>query len=88
MSDKWFGLVTTLLPITAERRDFGELTNSVPSLDIEGLSSGAARPVCDSEFAGQPGQMLVRCPQRRVGDKGGSEQMRIDPPNASAVQLV
>jgi len=67
---------------------YRKLTNSVPSQGGQGLSSGAARPVCDSEFAGQFGQMLVRCPERRVGDKGGSEQMRIDPPNASAVQLV
>ena len=48
-------------------------TDSIPLLDRQGLSSGAARPVCDSEFAGQPGQMLVGCPERRVGDKGGSE---------------
>lgn len=65
-----------------------KLANSVPSLDGHGHSLGAARPVCDSEFAGQPSQMLVGCPEMRVGDKGGSEQMRIDPPNASAVQLV
>jgi hypothetical protein len=29
--------------------------------------------------------MLVRCPEIHVGDEGGSEQVRIDPPNASAV---
>jgi hypothetical protein len=32
--------------------------------------------------------MLVGCPERRVGDKGGGEQMRIDPPNAFTVQLI
>jgi hypothetical protein len=52
------------------------------------LQSPAARLICDSKFAGQPGQRFVRCPERRIGDKGGSEQMRIDPPDASAVQLV
>ena len=62
--------------------------NNVPSLDGHGHSLGPARPVCDSELVGQPVQMLVGRPERSVGDKGGSEQMRIDPPNASAVQLV
>jgi hypothetical protein len=32
--------------------------------------------------------MPVRRPDRRIGDKGGSEQMRIDPPNASTVHPV
>src|ERR1039458_6217392 len=81
------GFTVSLSQIVEEKRRYRKLTNSAPSLDGQGLSSGAARPVCDSEFAGQPGQMLVRCPERRVGDKGGSQQMRIDPPNASAVQL-
>jgi hypothetical protein len=62
--------------------------NNVPSLDGHLYSLGQAKPVCDSEFVGQSGQMLIGCPERRAGDKGGSEQMRIDPPNASAVQLV
>jgi len=44
--------------------------------------------MCDSEFAGQLSQMLVGCPERHVRDKRGSEQMRIDPPNAPAVQFV
>jgi hypothetical protein len=44
--------------------------------------------ITDSEFSRQCGQMLVRCPERGVGDDGGSEQVRANPSNTSAVQLV
>src|ERR1019366_5588566 len=83
----WYSHVGGTETWVADETRYRKLTNSAPSLDGQYLSLGAARPVCDSEFAGQPGQMLGRCPERRVGDKGGSEQRRIDPPNASAVQL-
>ena len=32
--------------------------------------------------------MLVRCPERHIGHERRCEQVRIDPPNAFAVQLV
>lgn len=76
------------MAVLDERRPYRKPTNGVASLNGQCLLSGAARSVCDSEFVGQPGQLLVRCPEGRIGDNGGSEQMRIDPPNTPAVQLV
>lgn len=71
-----------------KERGYRNLVNIVPPLGDHGHPLGAARPVCDSKFAGHPSQMFVGRPERRARDKGGSEQMRIDPTNTSAVQLV
>ena len=66
----------------------GRVTITLPLLESTALSLGTARRVCDPEFARQPGQMPVRRPERHVRNKGGRQQMRIDPPNASAEKLV